>query len=183
MLSIGLFALTFLTTADTDSYNIFKAPAGTRIYASPDLVAGETVDLRSDLWSLGVIMNEICTAYRHVASRCIRRDRMKRYGAASEVKRDILGEGARKVRMIIGAIVLIGIMTALAAGLMQDRNTAGTHEFPEQETARDSEMPDPENIVSDTPPEVSADRKKTTDDKMNAEELEELLNDAARSIL
>ena len=186
--------------SDADSYNTFKAPAGTRIYASPELTAGETVDLRSDIWSLGVIMNEMCSTYRHVASRCLRRDKMKRYGSAAEVKRAALGEGARKGRMIVGTVVLLGIITAAAIGLTRKDTVAETYEASAEETTLDSgAIPDVEFIPGEEAApvvDISAEKSKenrpaspaaksgrTTDDKMNAEELEELLNSAAQSIL
>ena len=45
--------------SDTDSYNAFKTPAGTKIYASPELLAGEQIDSRSDIYSLGVLIGEM----------------------------------------------------------------------------------------------------------------------------
>lgn len=75
--------------SDADSYNAFKAPAGTRKYASPELLAGEFIDNRSDIYSLGVIINEISHRYRGVAARCIRRDRNRRYPNAMDVKKGI----------------------------------------------------------------------------------------------
>ena len=183
--------------SDTDSYNTFKSPAGTRIYASPELVAGEAVDLRSDIWSLGVIMNEISSRYRHVAARCIRRDKMKRYGSASEVKRAVLGEVARKGRMIIGTIALIGIIAAVAVGLKRAYMSSETLAAPAEETVLTGDTPaaskkdTSEDAVTESSSvnlaveksDASAKDGKPANDKMNVEELEELLNDAARSIL
>ena len=45
--------------SDTASYAIFKGPAGTRAYAAPELMAGENVDSRADLYSLGVIIGQM----------------------------------------------------------------------------------------------------------------------------
>ena len=103
--------------SDTDSYNVFKAPAGTKVYASPELLAGEQIDGRSDIWSLGMVMNEITPYYRHVASRCMRRDARKRYGTASDVKNAVLDEGRRRVFRYVGLILLaafvsFGLMSA-----------------------------------------------------------------------
>lgn len=84
--------------SDGDSYNTLKAPAGTKIYASPELVAGESLDARSDIWSLGLIINELSGKFRHVASRCMRRDKEHRYGSAKEVKEAVLKERSRKLK-------------------------------------------------------------------------------------
>lgn len=62
--------------SDADSYNILKAPAGTKFYASPELIAGEPIDARSDLWSLGLIIKELSRSYGHIVSRCLQRDKV-----------------------------------------------------------------------------------------------------------
>lgn len=107
--------------SDADSYNTFKAPAGTRIYASPELVAGENVDIRSDIWSLGVIINEIDRKYRHIALRCTFRDKEKRYGSAYDVKKGLLNEGLRKARLVIGCLTLIGLIIVSALILWNEQ--------------------------------------------------------------
>ena len=142
-------------------------------------------------------MNEISSSYRHVAARCIRRDKMKRYGSAAEVKRAVLGEVARKGRMIIGTIVLIGIIAAVAAGLERAHVSSETLATPAEETVLTGDTPaasekgTSEDAVTESSsvnpavekPDASAKSDKSSNDKINAEELEELLNDAARSIL
>lgn len=101
--------------SDTDSYNVFKAPAGTKVYASPELLAGDQIDGRSDIWSLGMVMNEITPYYRYVASRCMRRDVGNRYSTASDVKNAVLAEGRRRVFRCIGLILLA---VSVSFGLM-----------------------------------------------------------------
>lgn len=100
--------------SDADSYCTFKAPAGTKAYASPELIAGEKLDARSDIWALGVIINELSGSFTHVTSRCLRRDKEQRYTSAADVKRAILQEGARKMRNIAAiAAVLVSIAGAV----------------------------------------------------------------------
>ena len=104
--------------SDADSFAAFKAPAGTRIYASPELLAGEPIDNRSDIWSLGVIIGETHTYYRNVAARCLLRDREKRLASAEDVKRAVLNEGARKLWNAVLWVVVCGVAAALAAGII-----------------------------------------------------------------
>lgn len=104
--------------SDADSFAAFKAPAGTRIYASPELLAGEPIDNRSDIWSLGVIIGETHTYYRNVAARCLLRDREKRLASAEDVKRAVLNEGARKLWKAILWVAVCGVAAALAAGVI-----------------------------------------------------------------
>ena len=97
--------------SDADSYNAFKSPAGTRAYASPELLAGEVIDNRSDIYSLGVIISEITGRYRGVAAKCRRRDRNRRYASAMEIKKDIRMYPVRRLffYMILLAAVLLTI--------------------------------------------------------------------------
>ena len=104
--------------SDADSFAAFKAPAGTRIYASPELLAGESIDNRSDIWSLGVIIGEMHAYYRNVAARCLLRDREKRLASAEDVKRAVLNEGARKLWKAILWVAVCGVAAALAAGII-----------------------------------------------------------------
>lgn len=82
--------------SDADSFAVFKSPAGTRAYASPELIAGDTIDVRSDIWSLGVIINELHPYYRKVAQKCLIRNREARRANAEMVKNDVLREGSRR---------------------------------------------------------------------------------------
>lgn len=104
--------------SDADSFAAFKAPAGTRIYASPELLAGEPIDNRSDIWSLGVIIGETHTYYRNVAARCLLRDREKRFASAEDVKKAVLNEGVRKLWKAVSWVAVCGVAAALTAGII-----------------------------------------------------------------
>jgi len=104
--------------SDADSFAAFKAPAGTKIYASPELSAGEPIDNRSDIWSLGVIIGEMHAYYRNVAGRCLMRDREKRFASAEDVKRAVLNEGVRKFWKAVLWVAVCGVAAALAAGVI-----------------------------------------------------------------
>ena len=100
--------------SDADSYYLFKAPAGTKVYASPELIAGDVIDSRSDIWSLGVIINEMTGYYRHVAAGCMRRDREKRYATAADVKKAVMRAGMFKVLtsvtcLLTAVLIFLGV--------------------------------------------------------------------------
>jgi len=81
--------------ADADWYATFKNPAGTKDYISPEQMAGEGVDCRADIYSLGRIMQRM-GVYSRIAAVCAAKDRDKRYGSVSEVRSAILREERRK---------------------------------------------------------------------------------------
>ena len=65
--------------SDSDAHAINKGSAGTRKYAAPELVQGLGADERSDIWSVGVILEEIMPRLSRIARRCTAPDPAKRY--------------------------------------------------------------------------------------------------------
>lgn len=72
--------------ADSDSYSILKQPAGTKAYASPELLTGKDVDQTTDLWSLGLIIKEMTKLYPWIVRRCTSSDFRLRYKNAGQIK-------------------------------------------------------------------------------------------------
>ena len=129
--------------SDADSYNAFKAPAGTMMYASPELLAGEHIDSRSDIYSLGVIIGEMYGGFRHVASKCMRRDRSRRPATADAVRRAVHDEWKRKFIM---TAVYISAIAAIAFGLWWSI----THiSFPVREETPSIDMPSENVVIND----------------------------------
>ena len=104
--------------SDTDSYSRFKAPAGTRMYASPEQKTGGLIDNRCDLWALGMIINEMTGKYAHVAGKCLRRDMEKRYHTASEVRNAVLRDGSRKVGIWFIVLLFCAAVAVVAASFL-----------------------------------------------------------------
>lgn len=179
--------------SDTEIYNTLKSPAGTKAYASPELIAGEPIDTRSDIWSLGVIINELSGKYRHVASQCLRRDKDKRYRSAAEVKAGIQKEKSRKAKNILACSAVIGaICIAAILGLAPKEVIEVNEPSPTEEAFKDTlaNRPTPATqesakASSTSPKEKPAAEPKGSQptDKINADELDELFNNAAQSIL
>ena len=182
--------------ADADSYNSLKAPAGTRYYASPELLAGEPVDARTDIWSLGMIINELTKRYRYVSACCLRRNRNKRYSSVADINRDIKNAGFRRFKRIV---FWSGIVMAVTATVTYFTVTdkAPTEIQTLTESSRDTAtvipaqvIPAPEQPVTTSEPQAESKEKpaaKSSEmppaDNINASELDQLFKDAASSIL
>ena len=66
--------------ADTDYYAVFKEPAFTMQYASPEQMEGGKLDLRSDIYSFGRVLQQIFpNSYKRVAKKCCKHSRKQRY--------------------------------------------------------------------------------------------------------
>ncbi len=107
--------------ADSDSHSILKLSAGTREYAAPELIAGEEVDTRADIWSLGKMLSLFGHQYHRVAGKCMREEPSKRYASVEELRR---AASATRLRWLwpVAAILAVGIVTGFA--LTPGKNSA-----------------------------------------------------------
>ena len=96
--------------SDSDAFAVHKESAGTRSYASPELLSGGEIDIRSDIYSLGLIMREVGGPYRRVASKCTGRDPSERYSSPRRLKRAI--DKTSSGRLAFAIIVAVAICAA-----------------------------------------------------------------------
>ena len=97
--------------SDSDSHSILKAPAGTAGYTAPEVLQNGKTDIRTDIYSLGVIMSRLSGRYRKTALKCCRKAPSARYSSVAEVKKAIQGRRSLHIVLILMAI-------AAAAGLI-----------------------------------------------------------------
>lgn len=97
--------------SDSDSHSVLKESAGTQVYASPELVSGGDVDFRTDIFSLGCVIDRLTPAYAKIARKCCHRDPRRRFQGALEVKRAINQKS--HAPWVIAAFVLIVMPSVL----------------------------------------------------------------------
>lgn len=95
--------------ADKDNYTVFKEPAGTKHYASPEQLRGEKIDSRSDLYAVGGLIQDLFgehppRKYRKIAARCMRPNPQDRYADCEELLADLNRPNNRWP--ILGAMLL-----------------------------------------------------------------------------
>ena len=94
--------------ADDDSH-LSHSLGGTRDYASPELLAGEKVDARSDIYSIGRLMQDIFPGrYRNIIRHCLNRNPEKRYPAVGALERTF--KRRRLPLKIASAAVVAGLL-------------------------------------------------------------------------
>ena len=71
--------------ADTETHSILKQPAGTVSYAAPEVLAGESGDSRSDLYSVGKVLAGLPGIPQRVIRRCCQADPARRYSSVNEL--------------------------------------------------------------------------------------------------
>lgn len=100
--------------SDTDSNLLQKGPAGTFSHASPEILSGGKTDLRTDLWSLGVVMSKH-GLYPSIASKCLKRNPVKRYQSAAELREALERTGFRPWYYVAAAAVIVAVASLLYA--------------------------------------------------------------------
>ncbi len=167
--------------SDADSYNVFKAPAGTRLYASPELLTGGQVDGRSDIWSLGIILNEM-GVFSHVASGCLRRNKERRFSCAEDVSKAVLHSGRR--RYFLWSLCVACILLAAFVGLwiyerrvFDDYDLRDEYQIPEVADTLSTTRPEPEMPVVPKKEESTP-----SSDEIDSEMLDDLFQEAVKKI-
>ena len=173
--------------SDMDSYSTFKAPAGTKIYAAPELIAGETVDGRCDIWSLGVIISEMHPSYKGISRKCLNRERNRRYPDAVSVGKAILKEKSRKIWTYI---LWCTTILAIAFGILCFINAGESAPTPEQPETVATPLTETKESVNQAVTDNVQKTKPAAEsiapppaENLDADALEALFNDAAQSIL
>jgi len=111
--------------ADTDSYAILKQPAGTPAYMSPEQKLTAVADVRNDIYSIGVILQEMNLGirYRPIINRCMWPIE-RRYQNAQELLDSMRSTEGRIKKILVWTGVLIVAALLMLVG-WQLRETAG----------------------------------------------------------
>ena len=102
--------------SDADDYAILKQPAGTMKYMAPEQMQPDTkIDGRADIYAFGLLLKEIFPyRYRHIAAKCSRADRERRYANAEALKKAF----DRHSRWLWMLPILVGVVLAIVPSLL-----------------------------------------------------------------
>lgn len=73
--------------SDSDGHSILKVPAGTAVYTAPEVLGGSEADVRSEVYSLGLIIAGLGGRHRNIVRKCCERRPSHRYSSVAEVKK------------------------------------------------------------------------------------------------
>lgn len=149
--------------ADNDQFSFLKGPAGTPRYAAPEAVNPQDVDLRTDIYSLGVMMRELpCQTrkLRRIARRCTQASKEKRYASTQEISADLDRRHRPLWFYLVGAATCAVILILVSIGRKQAETPANPPSLPDtMGVVGQSAVPDSANHVSS--PAVGREKEKT----------------------
>lgn len=97
--------------SDSDSHIINKGAAGTRAYCAPELIEGKRADERSDIWSVGAMMEELTPHLSRIARRCKVPAPEDRYESVAQLQKAL---ALRKRLWVIPLLLMLLLVVTLA---------------------------------------------------------------------
>ena len=73
--------------SDSAGHSVLKIPAGTVIYTAPEVLKGADADVRSEVYSLGLVIAALGPRHRLVVRKCCEPRPAMRYSSVAEVQK------------------------------------------------------------------------------------------------
>ena len=95
--------------SDSAVHSVLKIPAGTVIYTAPEVLKGADADVRSEVYSLGLVIAALGPRHRLVVRKCCEPRPAMRYSSVAEVQKAL-----RSKWPYISGVLFILLVTAFA---------------------------------------------------------------------
>ena len=168
--------------ADADHYAILKQPAGTPKYMSPEQMQTAVADVRNDIYSIGVIMEQMNLGirYKPVIRRCLLPiDR--RYQNASELLNHIRSIDGYVKKFTIAFFLLLAAVLLLLTGYQIVKTSEEDDRLTQMNTLHRQELRAQQQQIAeltDTITELKADNQMMKEEKTAVEARRKRVKDA-----
>lgn len=95
--------------SDSDAHTVLKTPAGTQAFAAPETLRDGIADIRSDIFSLGLIISAL-GGHRDVARKCCEKLPQHRYPSVSAVKKALHSRSPLLAGIIFILLIVLATM-------------------------------------------------------------------------
>ena len=114
--------------SDTDDYISFKQPAGSMSYIAPEQLAGQAIDNRADIYSVGKIIRLLFPhRYRYIARKCSRFNPARRYSSCAHVARSLKRSDRLRIALPVLLVLLLILCTAIGTILSAYQHSEQNH--------------------------------------------------------
>lgn len=119
--------------ADTDDYVTFKQPAGSMAFIAPEQLAGQTIDNRADIYSVGKIIRLLFPRrYQFIARKCTRPNPANRYSSCARIARSLNRVDRLRIVLPIVLIFLLILCAAIWSAISAYQHSERNHHINEQ---------------------------------------------------
>ena len=137
--------------ADSDDSAVLKMAAGTKRYVAPEILAGESADVRTDIWGAGQVLASLTDGHGAALRKATALRREDRYPRISDFKDALLHRSARLWPWLLAVLAAI----LLAGGILL-RDKPG--QITEPAEAPTKPLPDPVQTEEPAPAELRRQR-------------------------
>ena len=113
--------------SDSDFHYILKEGAGSYNYAAPELMSSSNVDLRADIYSIGVIIEKLSPKISKKLRRCTMQEPKERYSSCEEIL--TLLQSMSSWWIVLGVVFGISLAVALFSLFYTDSKQLSEEEF------------------------------------------------------